>query len=103
MKTIFDCLGCACTGARTLIAAGCLARLARWRPHPVLWAVVAVALLGIASMLQQEERRGNHVPVIILTHAAQEKNFTAALAELDALDVVGAAAVRLRIEDFGSL
>ena len=57
--------------------------------------------ISIASMIQKEERRGTHVPVIVLTHAAQEKNCRSALAEIDALDVVGAKTVRLRIDDFG--
>ena len=58
--------------------------------------------ISIASMIQKEERRGTNVPVIVLTHAAQEKNCRSALAEIDALDVVGAKTVRLRIEDFGA-
>ncbi len=56
--------------------------------------------VSIASMIQKEQSRGDHVPVIILTHAAVEKNFQTALAEIDQLDVVGAKTVRLRIEDF---
>ena len=56
--------------------------------------------ISIASMIQKEQSRGDHVPVIILTHSAVEKNFQAALAEIDQLDVVGAKTVRLRIEDF---
>ncbi|MFH0908775.1 MAG: homoserine dehydrogenase [bacterium] len=58
--------------------------------------------ISIASMIQKEERRGTNVPVIVLTHAAQERNCRSALAEIDALDVVGAKTVRLRIEDFGA-
>ena len=57
--------------------------------------------ISIASMIQKEESRGDHVPVIVLTHEAAEKNFRAALDEIDRLDVVGAKTVRLRIEDFG--
>ncbi len=56
--------------------------------------------ISIASMMQKEVRRGGHVPVIVLTHRAVEKSFAAALKEIDALDVVGAQTVRLRIEDF---
>jgi homoserine dehydrogenase len=57
--------------------------------------------ISIASMIQKEQSRGDHVPVIVLTHEAAEKNFRVALDEIDRLDVVGAKTVRLRIEDFG--
>ncbi len=57
--------------------------------------------ISIASMIQKEQSRGDHVPVIVLTHEAAERNFRAALDEIDRLDVVGAKTVRLRIEDFG--
>ena len=50
--------------------------------------------------LQKEARAGEHVPVVVVTHAAREEQFRAALKEIDALDVVGAPTVRLRIEDF---
>lgn len=53
--------------------------------------------ISIASLLQQEDRSGEHVPVVIVTHTAPEQAFRAALAEIDALDSVGAKAVRLRI------
>jgi homoserine dehydrogenase len=56
--------------------------------------------ISIASMIQKEQSRGDYVPVIILTHTAVEKNFQAALAEIDGMDVVSAKTVRLRIEDF---
>ena len=56
--------------------------------------------ISIASMIQKEQNQGDHVPVIVLTHQAVERNFQAALAEIDRLDVVGAKTVRLRIEDF---
>ncbi len=56
--------------------------------------------ISIASVMQKEARAGEHVPVIIVTHGATEGNFRAALARIDAMDVVGAPTVRLRIEDF---
>ena len=56
--------------------------------------------ISIASVMQKEARSGEHVPVIIVTHKAVEKNFRDALAKIDAMDVVGAETVRLRIEDF---
>jgi homoserine dehydrogenase len=56
--------------------------------------------VSIASVVQKEARVGEHVPVIIVTHQAKESGFRAALMEIDALDVVGAPTIRLRIEDF---
>lgn len=63
------------------------------------------ALLGkhsisIASVLQKENCRGRHVPVIIITHHAQEKAFREAIKELDVMPGAGAKAVCIRIEDF---
>jgi homoserine dehydrogenase len=72
--------------------------------QPGVLARVATVLgrhrISIASMMQKEQRRDGHVPVIVLTHGAVESQFEAALKEIDALDVVGAPTVRLRIEDF---
>jgi homoserine dehydrogenase len=55
--------------------------------------------ISIASVLQQEVRTGEHVPVIMVTQQAVEKELDASLAAIDAMDVVGARTVRLRIED----
>ena len=56
--------------------------------------------IGIDSVMQKEARSGEHVPVIVVTHGGLEKQFQAAISEIDRLDVVGAPTVRLRIEDF---
>ena len=56
--------------------------------------------ISIASVVQKEVRSGAYVPVVMLTHAAGEGAFRAALNEIDALDEVGAPTVRFRIEDF---
>ena len=63
------------------------------------------ALLGrhsisIASVLQKENCRGKHVPVILITHHAPENAFREAIKELDVMPGVGAKAVCIRIEDF---
>ncbi len=63
-------------------------------------AILGANGISIASMIQKEQRQGGHVPVIALTHDAEERSFRAALAEIDTLDVVGAPTVALRIEDF---
>ncbi|MDO9540978.1 MAG: homoserine dehydrogenase [Kiritimatiellia bacterium] len=56
--------------------------------------------ISIASILQKENCRGRHVPVIIITHHAKESAFRAALKEVDTMPGVGANAVCIRIEDF---
>lgn len=74
-----------------LDAPGVLARVA---------SVLGTYRISIASVMQKEQREGSYVPVIVLTHRAEEKSVRMALAEIDALDVVGASTVALRIEDF---
>ncbi len=53
--------------------------------------------ISIASLLQKEDRAGEQVPVVIITHTAPERAFREALAEIDALPIVGAKTMRLRI------
>ncbi|MBM4142198.1 MAG: homoserine dehydrogenase [Lentisphaerae bacterium] len=55
--------------------------------------------ISIASVLQKEVRVGEYVPVVAVTHAARERQFDAALREIDGLDIVGAPTVRIRIEE----
>jgi homoserine dehydrogenase len=54
--------------------------------------------ISIASVVQKEAPEGGHVPVVIVTHEAQDRNMTAALETINKLDAVGAPTVRLRIE-----
>lgn len=72
--------------------------------RPGVFARIASVLgaheISIASVLQKEVRSGEYVPVVIVTHAARESRYVAALQEIDKLDVVGAETVRLRIEDY---
>ena len=74
------------------------------KDEPGIFALVAQMLAGhnisIASVMQKEARSSGAVPVIILTHAAREGEFRAALEEIDALEQVLAPTVRYRIEDF---
>jgi homoserine dehydrogenase len=58
--------------------------------------------ISIASVMQPEARKGQHVPVMIVTHEAKERAFRLALQAIDSLDIVSAKTVRLRIEDFVS-
>jgi homoserine dehydrogenase len=62
-------------------------------------AVLGAHQISIASMMQKEEQAGGHVPCIFITHAATERNFRAALEEINRLEVSGAHPVSLRIED----
>jgi homoserine dehydrogenase len=54
--------------------------------------------ISIDSVLQKGSSVDGHVPVVILTHEALESDVDAALREIDALEVVRAGSVRLRIE-----
>ena len=56
--------------------------------------------ISIASIMQKEQNAGEQVPVVFLTHHALEKNFVAAIGEIEQLDVVGGKPVRMAIEDF---
>lgn len=56
--------------------------------------------ISIESMVQKSRRRGDYVPVIMITHQALEKNMRAAVDQLNGSDDVGAPVVRYRIEDF---
>jgi homoserine dehydrogenase len=55
--------------------------------------------ISIASVLQKEERINEHVPVVIVTPCAKESRVVEALEKIDAMGVVGAATIALRIED----
>ena len=56
--------------------------------------------ISIASMIQKEQNAGEQVPVVFLTHKALEKDFAAAMEEIEKLDVVDGKPVRMAIEDF---
>jgi homoserine dehydrogenase len=56
--------------------------------------------ISIASIMQKEQNAGEQVPVVFLTHKALEKNYAAAMEEIEKLDVVDGKPVRMAIEDF---
>jgi len=56
--------------------------------------------ISIASIMQKEQNAGEQVPVVFLTHKALEKNYAAAMEEIERLDVVDGKPVRMAIEDF---
>ncbi|MCC7300480.1 MAG: homoserine dehydrogenase [Verrucomicrobia bacterium] len=74
------------------------------KDQPDVMAQVAHVLgknqVSIASIIQKEENAGGQVPVVFLTHKALEKNFVAAMEEIERLDVVDGKPVRMAIEDF---
>jgi len=55
--------------------------------------------IGIASVLQSEAHVGRSVPVVIVTHEANERDVVAALGEIDRMPGVSGPTVRMRIED----
>jgi homoserine dehydrogenase len=55
--------------------------------------------ISIASVIQKGRREGDIVPIVMLTHEACEKNMRRALQEIDALPVVKAKSVVIRVEE----
>ena len=55
--------------------------------------------ISIESMVQPHRHAGEAVPIVFMTHVAEERNVTAALAEIDALDVIQEDTLLIRIED----
>lgn len=55
--------------------------------------------ISISSVLQKGRHEEKAVPLVIITHEAQEKNLRHALAEIDELDVVMDSTKVIRIED----
>jgi homoserine dehydrogenase len=55
--------------------------------------------ISIASVIQQERKRGTTVPIVIRTHAALEKSLRSAVNQITRLDSVKGRPVLLRIEE----
>ena len=68
---------------------GVLARIA---------SVLAKHKISIASVSQKERKEAKVVPVVMMTHEANERDMARALKEIDALSVVKRKTVRIRIE-----
>ncbi|MBT0665844.1 homoserine dehydrogenase [Geobacter pelophilus] len=70
---------------------------------PGVLAKIAGALgnhnISIESMIQQGRSAGETVPIVIMTHEAKESEIRAALAEIDAFDVINGKSILIRIED----
>ena len=56
--------------------------------------------ISLALVQQQAGTASGFATVVIVTHLAREGQFREAIAELDALEEVGAPTVKYRIEDF---
>ena len=54
--------------------------------------------VSIASVIQREERVGEAVPIVMLTHEAVEADFRGAVEAVDALDFVTGPTTFLRVE-----
>ncbi len=57
--------------------------------------------ISIASLIQHAATHPDWVPVVLMTHEAQDKNVTDALDLIDGLDVVLEKTFAMRVEDFG--
>lgn len=70
--------------------------------QPGVLAAIAGALgrnnISIESMIQTG-RSGDYVPIVIITHEAAERDVTAALAEIDGLEMIKEKSKLIRIED----
>jgi homoserine dehydrogenase len=55
--------------------------------------------ISIASMIQPERQEGERVPIVIMTHEAQEADICAALEEIDNLDIAQEKSRFIRIEN----
>jgi homoserine dehydrogenase len=55
--------------------------------------------ISIESMIQPHRHEAEAVPIVFMTHDAEERNVTAALAEIDQLDVIQEETLLIRIED----
>jgi homoserine dehydrogenase len=53
--------------------------------------------ISIASVIQKAQDRGQHVPLIIMTHEALERDIRSALDEIDAVGVVQGKSALIRI------
>ena len=71
--------------------------------QPAVLAQVAGILgrheISIASVIQKTHQHAKAVPVVMMTHEAQEGNMQKALAEINALPVIAAPTLMIRVEE----
>jgi homoserine dehydrogenase len=64
--------------------------------------ILADQQISIDAMIQREPAEGEmQTDIIMLTHVAKEKQVDAAIARIEALPVVKAKVIRLRVEELG--
>ena len=61
--------------------------------------ILASFKISIASVTQKERRKGKIVPIVMLTHEAEEKDLREAIARIDKLDVIKPPTQVIHIED----
>jgi homoserine dehydrogenase len=54
--------------------------------------------ISISSVIQKGRERMRSVPIVIMTHAAPERNLREALAEIDRMEIAKAPSQMIRIE-----
>jgi len=62
--------------------------------------ILAKYNISISSVTQKETKRARSVPIIMLTHLAQEKKIDMALAEIDKCNFIRGKSVKLYLEEF---
>jgi homoserine dehydrogenase len=55
--------------------------------------------ISISAVTQKERKEGGHVPIVILTHEANEKNLKKAKSEIDKLSFIKGESVHIRVEE----
>jgi homoserine dehydrogenase len=55
--------------------------------------------ISIESMVQPHRHEAEAVPIVFMTHAAEERNVNAALAEINKMDVIHDETLLIRVED----
>ena len=61
--------------------------------------ILAKNNISIANVSQEERKEGETVPVIILTHRAEEGKMRKAISKIDALDFITDKTVAIRMEE----
>ncbi|RKY39612.1 MAG: homoserine dehydrogenase [Candidatus Omnitrophota bacterium] len=61
--------------------------------------ILASFRISIASVTQKERRKGKFVPIVMLTHEAEEKDLRKAVAGIDKLDIIRPPTQLIPIED----
>jgi len=54
--------------------------------------------ISIASVTQKQQRRAKVVPIVMMTHKADESDVAAALAAIDKLNIIRGRSIRIRVE-----